>query len=137
MSAPVTAIVAARNDVHKSCKTLEGVVNVLNDYCEAATATAAIQKKLAKALREAATTRKFYKGRTEAIRVVSSESDAWVRSMNDESVEVGERRKLFGEAVKRHGRDARMAGSGLGVDRHLLGESCLGQSEACVWRADG
>ena len=60
---------------------------------------------------------------TEAIRVVSSESDAWVRSMDDEKTGGEERRGLFGEAVRRHGRDARMAGSGLGVDRHLLGES--------------
>ena len=30
---------------------------------------------------------------------------------------------VWGGAVRRHGRDARMAGSGLGVDRHLLGES--------------
>ena len=54
MSAPV---VAAREDIHRSCKTLEVVVNVFNDYCEAATAVVAIQKKLAKALREAASTR--------------------------------------------------------------------------------
>lgn len=54
MSAPA---IADRADVHKSCKSLEVVVNVLNDYCEAATAIVAIQKKLAKALREAASTR--------------------------------------------------------------------------------
>ena len=51
------AVVAERADIHRSCKTLEVVVNVLNDYCEAATAIVAIQKKLAKALREAASTR--------------------------------------------------------------------------------
>ena len=50
-------VVAERADIHKSCKSLEVVVNVLNDYCEAATAIVAIQKKLAKALREAASTR--------------------------------------------------------------------------------
>ena len=50
-------VVADRADIHKSCKSLEGVVNVLNDYCEAAAATVAIQKKLAKALRDAASTR--------------------------------------------------------------------------------
>ncbi len=54
MSAPV---IAERTDIHRSCKALEVVVNVLNDYCEAATAIVAIQKKLAKALREAASTR--------------------------------------------------------------------------------
>ena len=44
---------AERNDIHKSCKTLESVVNILNDYCEAANAIVSLQKKLAKALREA------------------------------------------------------------------------------------
>ncbi|CCM04677.1 uncharacterized protein FIBRA_06863 [Fibroporia radiculosa] len=42
------------SDVHKSCKTLEAVVNVLNDYCEAENAIITLQKKLAKALRDAA-----------------------------------------------------------------------------------
>lgn len=45
---------AERAEVHKSCKTLESVVNILNDYCEAANAIVQLQKKLAKALREAA-----------------------------------------------------------------------------------
>lgn len=45
---------AERSEIHKSCKTLESVVNILNDYCEAANAIVALQKKLAKALREAA-----------------------------------------------------------------------------------
>ena len=48
---------ADRNDIHRSCKALEAVVNVLNDYCEAATAIVAIQKKLAKALRDSASTK--------------------------------------------------------------------------------
>lgn len=43
-----------RADIHKSCKALEVLVNVLSDYCEAAMAVASVQKKLAKALREAA-----------------------------------------------------------------------------------
>ncbi|THG99742.1 hypothetical protein EW026_g2666 [Hermanssonia centrifuga] len=51
MSAPG---IADRTGIHKSCKSLEVVVNVLNDYCEAANALVAIQKKLAKAVREAA-----------------------------------------------------------------------------------
>ena len=45
---------AERGEIHKSCKTLESVVNVLNDYCEAANAIVQLQKKLANALREAA-----------------------------------------------------------------------------------
>ena len=51
MSAPA---LVSRNDIHKSCKTVEAVVNLLNDYSEAVTAIIGIQKKLAKALRDAA-----------------------------------------------------------------------------------
>lgn len=51
MSVPV---VAERSDIHKSCKTIEVIVNVLNDYCEAANAIVTIQKKLARALRDSA-----------------------------------------------------------------------------------
>lgn len=47
-------ILSERTDVHKSCKSLEAVVNLCNDYCEAAAAVVQLQKKLAKALREAA-----------------------------------------------------------------------------------
>ncbi|KAH7928095.1 hypothetical protein BV22DRAFT_1031095 [Leucogyrophana mollusca] len=46
--------VSERQDIHKSCRTLETLVNVLNDYCEAASAIVTLQKKLAKALKEAA-----------------------------------------------------------------------------------
>ncbi|KAI0636133.1 hypothetical protein C8Q77DRAFT_1101755 [Trametes polyzona] len=53
--ATATAPLADRVEIHKSCKTLESVVNILNDYCEAANAVVQLQKKLAKALREAAT----------------------------------------------------------------------------------
>ncbi|KZT07250.1 carnitine acetyl transferase [Laetiporus sulphureus 93-53] len=70
---------------------------------------------------EAASTRRFFKGRTEAIRVVSREGDEWVESMDDKRVGVKERGELFGRAVEVHGQVARMAGKGLGVDRHLLG----------------
>lgn len=43
-----------RAEVHKSCKALEVVVNLFNDYCQAANAAAQVEKKLAKALRDAA-----------------------------------------------------------------------------------
>ncbi|KAJ3574183.1 hypothetical protein NP233_g1929 [Leucocoprinus birnbaumii] len=49
--------VSERQDIHKSCKSLETLLNVLNDYCEAATAVVALQKKLAKALRETASSK--------------------------------------------------------------------------------
>ena len=71
---------------------------------------------------EAATTRKFFKGRTEAIRVVSSESDDWVRSMDDPNVSTSERKALFEKAAKKHIGRAKLAGNGLGVDRHMLGK---------------
>ncbi|KAF8896308.1 hypothetical protein BD779DRAFT_1495123 [Infundibulicybe gibba] len=45
---------AERVDVHRSCKSLETLLTVLNDYCEAAGAVVTLQKKLAKALRETA-----------------------------------------------------------------------------------
>lgn len=70
---------------------------------------------------EAATTRKFYKGRTEAIRVITSESDAWAKSMDDENVENIERKKLFDAATEKHVVLAKNAGLGQGVDRHLFG----------------
>lgn len=45
---------AERSDVHKSCKSIETLVNVLNDYCEASSSIVSAKKKLAKALRETA-----------------------------------------------------------------------------------
>ena len=46
--------IAERSDIHKSCRVLENVVNVLADYSEAARAVVTLQKKLVKALKEAA-----------------------------------------------------------------------------------
>lgn len=55
MSSPTTSPrPAERQDIHKACRTLETLVNVLNDYCEAAEAIVALQRKLSKALKEAA-----------------------------------------------------------------------------------
>jgi carnitine O-acetyltransferase len=73
---------------------------------------------------EAATTRRFLKGRTETIRVVSEESEEWLRAMYDPAVDDETRRKLFTEATKVHIRDAKEAGKAQGIDRHLLGGSC-------------
>lgn len=70
---------------------------------------------------EAATTRKFYKGRTETIKVVTSESDAWVKSMDNPDVDQTERKGLFDEAAKKHIQLAKNGGNGQGVDRHMLG----------------
>lgn len=73
---------------------------------------------------EAATTRRFLKGRTETIRVVSVKSEAWLRAMHDPVADDETRRRLFTEATKEHIRDAKEAGKGQGIDRHLLGASC-------------
>lgn len=71
---------------------------------------------------EAASTRRFFKGRTEAIRVVTTESDAWVRAMDDEQASDEVKRSLLKGAAKQHIQLAREAGNAQGVDRHLLGE---------------
>jgi carnitine O-acetyltransferase len=71
---------------------------------------------------EAASTRKFYKGRTEAIRVVTSEADAWVESMDDPSATSEIRKQLFDQATKKHVNLAKAGGQGQGVDRHLFGK---------------
>jgi hypothetical protein len=54
MASTGTLPLAERADIHKSCKSLETLLGILNDYCEAAAAVAVLQKKLAKALRETA-----------------------------------------------------------------------------------
>ena len=50
---PPQQAIAERAEIHKSCRALEAVVNILNDYSEAARAIVTLQKKLAKALRDA------------------------------------------------------------------------------------
>lgn len=71
---------------------------------------------------EAASTRKFFKGRTETIRVVSNESDAWAKSMDDKESMPETRKLLFDQAAKKHLALAKAAGQAQGVDRHLFGK---------------
>jgi carnitine O-acetyltransferase len=86
---------------------------------------------------ESATTRRFFKGRTEVVRVVTSESDAFVRAMMAEGgaeAETGlagveNKRALFESAAKAHVTNAQAAGRGEGVDRHLLGK--YGRGDLC------
>lgn len=73
---------------------------------------------------ESATTRRFFKGRTEVIRVVTSEADAFVQAMIEEKGEE-EKKALFEKAAKVHVANAQDAGRGEGVDRHLLGGCTL------------
>lgn len=70
---------------------------------------------------EAATTRRFQLGRTEACRTVSDESVAWCTSMMDVSQGNSIRIELFHKAVKAHVEYCKAAVDGRGVDRHLFG----------------
>ncbi|GAA6060182.1 hypothetical protein JCM10212_005183 [Sporobolomyces blumeae] len=85
---------------------------------------------------EAAQTRRFQLGRTETVRILTSSSLAFVRSMLDPSSSNQERIALFRDAVKKHGVDMRKASNGLGIDRHLFGlkmiahETLSGDAEA-------
>jgi carnitine O-acetyltransferase len=79
---------------------------------------------------EAATTRRFLKGRTEAIRVVSNEVRAWLTAMRENSgASNDDKRALLQVATKRHIGDAKDAGNGVGIDRHLLGLRMLLKEE--------
>lgn len=80
---------------------------------------------------EAASTRRFHKGRTEAIRVLSSESAAWVDAMLDSSKTKAEKKAAFDKATAAHMNLAKAAGKGMGVDRHLFGlKKLFGETEA-------
>lgn len=57
MSTPDHSKTPTREDVHKSCKSLETVVNLLNVYCEATSAMVLLQKKLVKAIRDTVSTK--------------------------------------------------------------------------------
>lgn len=74
---------------------------------------------------EAASTRKFFKGRTEAIRVVTTEADKWVESMDDPQKTNVVRKELFDQATRKHVNLAKLSGNGQGVDRHLFGKLCM------------
>ncbi|CAE6454747.1 unnamed protein product [Rhizoctonia solani] len=69
---------------------------------------------------EAATTRKFRKGRTETIRVVSDQVKAFCEAMDSE-VPAERKISLFRDAAKVHIQRARGAGNAMGVDRHMFG----------------
>ncbi|PVU96848.1 hypothetical protein BB561_000907 [Smittium simulii] len=70
---------------------------------------------------EPAQTRKFARGRTEACRVVSTESYAWVRAMEDSSIPVSKKVELLNNATTAHTKYVSEAANAKGVDRHLLG----------------
>lgn len=76
---------------------------------------------------EAAQVRKFQLGRTETVRICTPETVAWTKAMLDSGSNDSERKALFAKAVGVHGKDMKNASSGMGIDRHLFGES-----RACV-----
>ncbi|WVQ82818.1 hypothetical protein IAT38_004950 [Cryptococcus sp. DSM 104549] len=70
---------------------------------------------------ESCQTRKFLLGRTEVIRVASSESKAFCEAMLDSSASDAKREELFRKAVARHIQYSGWAADAQGVDRHLYG----------------
>ncbi|CAF5142459.1 unnamed protein product, partial [Rotaria magnacalcarata] len=76
---------------------------------------------------ETASTRRFYRGRTETVRTCSPEVVAWCRAMvnrNDQLAE-SERRKLFLIAANRHQELMNAASKNQGCDRHLFALSMM------------
>ncbi|KAF9433454.1 Carnitine O-acetyltransferase mitochondrial [Entomortierella beljakovae] len=70
---------------------------------------------------ESAQVRKFQHGRTETCRTVSTESVAWVKSMEDPHVSTTDKTALFKKALESHVSYMGSAVEAKGVDRHLLG----------------
>jgi len=83
----------------------------------------AIYKYLGKQLPtyEAASTRKFFKGRTETGRSVSEASQKFVQSWDKPTVSNAERIRLLRESVAAHASYLKMASEGQGIDRHFFG----------------
>lgn len=70
---------------------------------------------------EAASTRKFFKGRTETGRSVSEASHKFVTGWQDPAVPTEEKVALLKESAKYHSNYLKAAASGHGVDRHFFG----------------
>jgi len=70
---------------------------------------------------ETGMTRQFLHGRTETIRVLSTELASFVGTFDEVSKSVEEKRKLFAAAVQRHLELSNEANNAEGCDRHLLG----------------
>ncbi|CAF3009700.1 unnamed protein product [Rotaria sp. Silwood2] len=76
---------------------------------------------------ETASTRRFYRGRTETLRSCTPEVVAWCRAMtnsNNQLTEI-EKRKLFLIAANRHQQLMAEASENQGCDRHLFGLSMI------------
>lgn len=70
---------------------------------------------------EAASTRRFFKGRTEATRSVSEESLKFVENFNKFDVSNPKKVEYFNNAINSHLNYVKNASNGHGIDRHLLG----------------
>lgn len=70
---------------------------------------------------ESASTRKYFKGRTETNRSVSTAALKFVKDWEDTSVSTEDKIKSFRLALQSHGNYIKLASSGFGVDRHLFG----------------
>lgn len=70
---------------------------------------------------EAASTRKFFKGRTEAVRSVSMESKNFVTNWCDPTVPISDKLKLFRESIAAHVDYLKRSSNGQGIDRHFFG----------------
>ncbi|KAG6856896.1 hypothetical protein H0H87_012477 [Tephrocybe sp. NHM501043] len=70
---------------------------------------------------ETVLTRMFKRGRTETLRTLTQESQAWVLAMVDSNSTVEIRYTAFQRAIKKHSRLTKEAATGRGIDRHLLG----------------
>ncbi|OMH86080.1 Carnitine O-acetyltransferase [Zancudomyces culisetae] len=74
---------------------------------------------------EAAGTRSYLGGRTECVRVASNESLAFVKAIDNPSVTNARKMESLIGALGVHAEYMKAAGSGYGVDRHLLGLRCM------------
>jgi carnitine O-acetyltransferase len=70
---------------------------------------------------ESASTRKYFKGRTETCRSVSIEALKFVQDWENTSIPIEQKLESFRAAIKSHGNYIKLASSGFGVDRHLFG----------------
>ncbi|GAA6019658.1 hypothetical protein JCM11491_004869 [Sporobolomyces phaffii] len=70
---------------------------------------------------EAAQTRRFQLGRTETVRILTTESLEFVKAMLDTAVPAAEKLAKFRRAVTGHGHDMKKASNGVGIDRHIFG----------------
>lgn len=78
---------------------------------------------------ESASTRKFFKGRTETCRSVSKEALEFVKTWEDPLKSNSDKIIAFRSAIKSHGQYIQKASIGEGVDRHLFGLKQMAGSE--------